>query len=79
MHNRLLVAKFVISVVHEPGLPMAPSRPCSLLHPAQLLPSKALLGDLSCRRGKAAWALSLAHVTEVCGCSPSVPLCESDL
>jgi hypothetical protein len=35
----------VISVVHEPGLPVAPSRPLFLLHPAQLLPSKALWGN----------------------------------
>lgn len=70
MHSKLLVAKLVISVVHEPGLPVTPSRSFSLLHPAQLLPSKALWGELSCCRGKAAWALSFAHVVEVCGHLP---------
>lgn len=52
MHSRLLVAKFVVSVVHEPGLPVAPSRPCFLLHPTQLLPSKALWGNSPAVEGK---------------------------
>lgn len=52
MHSKPLVAKLVISVVHESGLPVAPSRPGFLLHPAQLLPSKALWGNSSATWGK---------------------------
>lgn len=48
VHSGPLVARFVISVLHKPGLTMAPWSPCSPLHPPQLLPSQALLGMLFC-------------------------------
>lgn len=38
MHSKPLVAKLVISVVHERGLPVAPQRPCFLLQPSFFLP-----------------------------------------